>query len=397
MAWITQIAVALAFPMLVRGVVKYWRRDSKPSAQYAKTPTIDRFQAFGARDAFIYGLLLITLLYNGYAMLYDRPHNLFDTLGLSLQAPNYQFRQRWVRYAAEQHSQLGDAFYPVGQAFPTAMDKASPEFDKHYHQYATLYGQLDTLVDRLRSRGNRVAYATYGEAAFTHCTWCKDEGDYALYVIPGLTFQYLWLALVVLAYTQSSTTFAPRRHQWSAYLLALLGVTALVEGWLLFLSSSERVEFLSLFISTDDTGHGSQSSQEKYWFWYNTAHGLRTAYSMALCVILAVLDCSQSRVATTQELLDTSLKHTALTLQRLQALQLLNGTVLSNAALRKRLVEHHAERNRLHSRMKQDPAVEEALKKASQRARQEDLENDVYAHVDQIMASAFDDSTLKRP
>ncbi|KAJ1983976.1 hypothetical protein H4R34_000936 [Dimargaris verticillata] len=397
MAWLTQFAVALALPMLVQGVVKYWRRGSKPSSQHAKTPTIDRFQAFGARDIVVYSLLLVTLLYNGYSMIYDRPHNLFDTLGLSLQAPNYQLRQHWARFAAEQRSQLGNSFYPVDQAFPTAMDKASPEFDKLYHQYATPYGQLDTLVDRLRSRDNRVAYATYGEAAFTHCTWCKDEGDYALYVIPGLAFQYLWLALVVLAYTQSSTTFAPRRHLWSAYLLALLGVTVLVDGWLFFLSSSERVEVWSLFASADGTGHGSQHAQEKYWFWYNTAHGLRAGYFMALCVTLAALDCSQSRVATTQELLDTSLKHTALTLQRLQALQLLNSTVLSNAALRKRLVEHHAELSRLHSKMKQDPAVEEAYKKVSQRARQDELENDVYAHVDQIMASAFDESAPKRP
>ncbi|KAJ1960929.1 hypothetical protein IWQ62_004045 [Dispira parvispora] len=393
------LGIIAGFPMLLRVASQFFSKISDK-----KNPNIRRREAFGTKDVVVYFLLAVTAVWQIYITFISPPTNIFRTLDVNLKTPQYLLRHRWQNYAAEQRASLGSKFYPVDQDFPTAFDKASPEFNRHHYSHTTLYGYLDTLVDRLQSRDSRYQYATYGEDAFMGCSWCENDSDRTTYIVPGIALRYLWMSLVVIVYSLCNTTFSPRRKNWQVYLLTLLGVLLLVDIWLFMVSPADRHEFLSLFGIGDSHSEKSAAmggSVERTWFWADTSHRLRSDMFFLMCLALALLDFIQSGELTPQESLTVSTAQAQMALQRIKAVKSQQIAVLRDDDLRKIFLGHYTTEGILHRRAKKDSTFDRVYREAIGKHDYARLLSDAQEYVNQVLEAAFSsetpDSTANSP
>jgi hypothetical protein len=115
------------------------------------------------------GLLAIVVLHGLYAAytFYIPPYDVFTSHRLVIRTPTEMLRPRVLRAAGITAAQVED--HPL----------------------------ISELLARLTSLDARYAYARWGHATFLRCTWCRDQYDFALAVIPNLLLPYVYEALLI--------------------------------------------------------------------------------------------------------------------------------------------------------------------------------------------------------
>ncbi|KAJ1983885.1 hypothetical protein H4R33_004589 [Dimargaris cristalligena] len=387
---LTRLAIICLFPVALKVFFYFVNRRGNPTTS---TWRIKRREAFQTRDLGVYVLIGATALWCLYSSFIQPPANVFYTLDVSIQAPQYQLRSRWNQYAATQRTQQGDAFWPTDRGFPSATDKVAQDFDKYSYARLTPYGRTDTLVDRLQSSENRRSYANFGEQAFLDCGWCQSPADFAFYIIPSIFLQYLWLATVIVIYAACDSTYSPRRSNWRSYLLSFITVVFLVDLYLFLSDPAKRMDIWSIFADLSASPSASateaQRNQEKYWFWYNTSQTLRACLFLLLSAALVLLDFIQGGELTDHESLQATMAQGELALQRLQALQLQRSAVARNSDLRSQVAAFQAGEETQWKNILKDSAFKEAYEKAARKPNHNAIVAEAQGFVNAALDVAF--------
>ena len=141
-------------------------------------------------------LLLSATLVSFLAAWLWAPSNLFDTLQLPYNAPNYQLRNAFRDYTSDRlvhdptFNQPSPAFKSI-RRLRKRKDQGDDDGPLSEYEWQT------ELFELLKSTENRHIYLTFGESVFVDCAWCKQEYDFAVYASPSLLLQYTLMFLVV--------------------------------------------------------------------------------------------------------------------------------------------------------------------------------------------------------
>ncbi|KAJ1916511.1 hypothetical protein IWQ60_008077 [Tieghemiomyces parasiticus] len=389
--FLIELGLFVAFPAVVSLVLGLVR--GKPDGPSSTSPWhVRRREAFRVKDGLLYALVGVTVLSQVYSGLFKPPPNLFRTLDVSIKAPQHQLRNHWKQYADKQRfAANGAAFYPAGEDLPSAYAKASPDFDKFTYAHGTPYGRLDTLVDRLKVKGNRMLYGAYGEEALLDCTWCQTGSDYVTYVTSSLVAGYLWMALLVMIHGATPTTFSPRRQDWRTYLLSFLVVLFFIDYWVLLIDPDGRESvwpFSTLLDAVPSPFESELAARERHLFGFQTSHTLRCMAFTILSVTLVALDFVQSNAPTEPEMLQAAVAQAQVSLQRLQALQIQRTAVLRDQELRKRLIAHHKAEQVRHRRARKDPEFSRLYRAVVEGPDVDSLINEAHRYVNNVLEAA---------
>ncbi|RUS25401.1 hypothetical protein BC938DRAFT_472229 [Jimgerdemannia flammicorona] len=186
--WSTiQFFLFLAAPYLIRRIQSMFNRQ--PTAQ-ARPPPPPRPRTLSDRAVTV--LLIVTAVYQLYCVLHQ-PINLFQLLDVNFEAPPYVLRDLLLG-----HAEI--------LLFTTGLT-------------------AEELLDRLRTTHSRHVIATFGQDALLDCTFCRESGDYMLYVLPGIASTY---ALVVVVMGLATMTWRKQDlRNYATIFLVSMGVVEL--------------------------------------------------------------------------------------------------------------------------------------------------------------------------
>ncbi|KAF9352424.1 hypothetical protein BGX34_012164 [Mortierella sp. NVP85] len=283
-------------------------------------------------------LLGLTALYHLFNVTLYSPPNIFRTLSLPADCPNFILHQSWKRRA-----------------------ELDPGFMDMYP---------DSMRERFKAMENRLVYEVYGQDAFLNCEHCTERSDYLLYLTPGALASYVGMA-VILGIATTQTSHLNKYRTWGSAALVLL---AIIE-YGTYQKGAEIVSLPSLKLKGTLVG-------------YRGAHLIRHGFLAMMSVVMTglLLRATGGRgVRDEVEILNDLCQAQEVMIQRHRALQLARVASLRDPALRTQFVEYWRSREVEYGLLLADKDFKEAREQARSRIDVAAVMQEADEYIDAIM------------
>nr|CAG8539022.1 1515_t:CDS:1 [Entrophospora candida] len=310
---IISLVLVVLLPFIIEKLRNYSRsQESNIKNQQKKT----------SQDQFIYFLILSTFSTQIYYIFWSKPPNIFRETGLPLLGSSTSLIRTIL---LQNKSELSEV--------------------------------EELLLEKLKSIGNRMIYATYGEEALLECTYCKEPTDYLYYIFPTIGWSY-----VVVVFVLGLVTMLKRKSHWRVY-----GV--------IFLVGCGVVEFYT-FSQADVKQNGNTE------FLYCTMDLYRRLAFSFLFLAIILIDKTNER--STNEILKDVAKRQEAIIYRAKAVNLQRIAVLRDSNLRRIFVDHFKRLETKDNMLSMDPVYRNARARAISRFNLERLMNEADNYIDKI-------------
>ncbi|KAG0258036.1 hypothetical protein BG011_003573 [Mortierella polycephala] len=339
---IIQVLVVLGFPYLIRGVRSLFAKAPPPSPlqrQNQRQNLSSGTAKISTWNRCMFLLLGLTALYHLLSPTFNNPPDIFKTLALPADCPNFILRQSWEAHA-----------------------ERDPDFMKKFP---------DSLRELFKAHESRLIYQIYGQDAFMNCEHCTERSDYLLYLVPGALTSYVSMA-VILGLATSQTSHLNKYRTWGS--AALVGI-ALLEYTII--NKGSDIGSLQSFVRNDGYLIGVRGGQL-------IRHG---SLAMIAIVIMGLLHRSARGHGPRDEveILNDLCQAQEAMIQRHRALQLARVASLRDPLLRKQFVEYWKRREVEHGILVSDTEYKEARDLALSRIDVETITQEADQYIESII------------
>ncbi|KAG0281145.1 hypothetical protein BGZ95_006444 [Linnemannia exigua] len=341
---IIQFLVVLGFPYLIKGVRSFFAKPPPPSPlqrlHNKQNPTTQgQTQPINKWNQLMYLVLgASTLFHLAQLTFYNQP-NVFKTLSLPADCPNFILHQSWKERSA-----------------------ADPTF---------LTTFPDSMREQFKAMESRLVYIVYGQDAFINCDHCSERNDYLMYLFPSALASYAGMA-ILLGMATTQTSHLNRQRTWGS---AALVVLALLEYSVLHTSS--EVANLSTLVKQEMTLVGARGA-------YAVRHGSLALMTITLMGLIYRSGRSTGPRGEVEILNDLCQAQEAM-IQRHRALQLARVASLRDPLLRKQFVEYWKRREVEHGLLLSDTEYKEARDLALSRIDVETLTQEANQYIEAVI------------
>ncbi|KAG0290485.1 hypothetical protein BGZ98_003403 [Dissophora globulifera] len=346
-ASIIQILVVLGLPYAIQGVRAFFAKPPPPSPLQRLNQKQQRSSSTPSKpnrwNQLMLLLLGLTTLHHLYHVALYNPPNIFRTLSLPADCPNFILHQSWKERAA-----------------------LDPTFMVKYP---------DTMRERFKAMENRLFYEVYGQDAFLHCDHCTERADFVLYLIPEAMASYVAMA-AVLGIATTQTSHLNKYRTWGS--AALVVLAALEYGT--YQKGAEVVSLSSLI------------KHEGWMIGFRGAHLLRHgSMAMMAIVVMGLLHRSAKQQENGTgprdeiEILNDLCAAQEAMIARQRAMQLARAASLRDPLLRKHFVDYWKKREVEHSLLTADSEYKEARDMALSRIDVEGIMQEANNYIEHVI------------
>lgn len=346
---VLQVLVVIGIPYAINAFRSFTAKAPPPSPlqrlskQNAPKPSI----AVSRWNSFVVVLLLMTFVYHLTALALQTPPDIFKTLALPADCPNFILHQSWNERAASDSTFM--------TRFP------------------------DSLRERFKAMESRWLYKVYGHDAFLNCDHCSDSTDYLLYRVPGAMAAYVGSA-ILLGMATTATSHLNKYRTWGLAALALsagLEYAAVNRGY--------EVGSLSAYMNVEGTA-GALG-----------AHRLRHSSLAFMALLFLGMLWRSGRSGSNKprdevEILSDLCQAQEAMIGRHRALQLARVASLRDPLLRKQFVEYWKKREVEHGLLLSDLEYKNARDQAMSRIDVESVIQEANQYIDAIVKTGERDS-----
>ncbi|ORY06209.1 hypothetical protein K493DRAFT_404114 [Basidiobolus meristosporus CBS 931.73] len=306
-------------------------------------------------------LVLAVVAYQLYysCSLYYSSNDIFRTLGVHPNVPNYQLRNRFRDYAANRSSV--DYDFELNSNFKLSDYKNRYELVQDPSSFNRMYG----LVQLLYIKDNRLTYNKFGEFAFLNCIWCQNPNDYIIFNLPEILGSYI-LVGITLGFATIFKRKEPRRTYGVTFLLAL----GIVETSLLIDQQQFHLEDFMLQFGN-----------------FHEVVQIFRRVSFAFLLSLVYLFNNSEDIAPIV-LVQRALAMNEVMLYQVQALKIQHAAVFGDSDLRALLDEYHKSKEQITEAVKLQPVYQEAHSRVLEKHDLQKLTKDSEAIVSRIITDA---------
>ncbi|KAF9189237.1 hypothetical protein BGZ51_009762 [Haplosporangium sp. Z 767] len=336
---IIQILVVLGFPYLIRGVRSLFAKAPPPSPLQRQNQKQNPSARISPWNQCMFLLLALTGFYHLFYSVFSNPPNVFKTLALPADCPNFILRQSWEAHA-----------------------ERDPDFMIRFP---------DSLRERFKTHESRLIYQVYGQDALMNCEYCTERSDYLLYLVPEALTSYVSMA-VILGLATSQTSHLNKYRTWGS--AALVGI-ALLEYTII--NKGSDIGSLQSFVRHEGYPVGIQGGQR-----------LRHGGLAMLAIVLSGLLHRSARGHGPRdevEILNDLCQAQEAMIQRHRALQLARVASLRDPLLRKQFVEYWKRREVEHGILVSDAEYKEARDLALSRIDVEMITQEADQYIESII------------
>ncbi|KAF9080049.1 hypothetical protein BGX23_002727 [Mortierella sp. AD031] len=340
---VIQVLVVLGFPYLIKAVRSFFAKAPPPSPlqrlHNKQNPTTSVRKPPNRWNQLMYLALTTAVLYHLAQLTFYNQPNVFKTLSLPADCPNFILHQSWKERSA-----------------------ADPTFLTRFP---------DSMREQFKAMESRLVYVVYGQDAFVNCDHCSERSDYLLYLFPSALASYAGMA-TLLGMATTQTSHLNRQRTWGSAALVVLAI----------------LEYSVLQSSTEVTNLSSLVKQEKLLVGARGAYAVRHG-SLAL-MTLALMGLIYRSGKTTGprgevEILNDLCQAQEAMIQRHRALQLARVASLRDPLLRKQFVEYWKRREVEHGLLLSDTEYKEARDLALNRIDVETLNQEANQYIEAII------------
>ncbi|KAG0053579.1 hypothetical protein BGZ83_000863 [Gryganskiella cystojenkinii] len=339
---IIQVLVVIGLPYAINALRSFTAKAPPPSPlqRLGKQNVPKASLAVTRWNSFVLVLLAMTLVYHLAALTLQTPPDIFKTLALPVDCPNFILHQSWKERAE------------VDSTFMTRFP--------------------DTLRERFKAMESRWLYKVYGHDAFLNCDHCSEPGDYLLYRIPGAMAAYVGSAILL----GMATTATAHLNKYRTWGLAALALAAGVE-YTAFSRGSEAGS-LSAFLSVQGTA-GALGA-------YRLRHGCLAIMTLLILGMLWRADRNGSNKPRDEvDILTDLCQAQEAMIGRHRALQLARVASLRDPLLRKQFVEYWKKREVEHGLLLSDLEYKEARDQAMSRIDVESVIQEANQYIESVV------------
>ncbi|KAF9320436.1 hypothetical protein BGZ91_004735 [Linnemannia elongata] len=339
---IIQVLLVIGFPYIIKAVRSFFAKAPPPSPLQRlnnKQSSARQQQPPNKWSQFMYLLLsAATLFHLAQLTFYNQP-NVFKTLSLPADCPNFILHQSWKERSA---------------ADPTFLQKFP-----------------DSMREQFKAMESRLVYIVYGQDAFLNCDHCSERNDYLMYLFPSALASYAGMA-ILLGMATTQTSHLNRQRTWGS---AGLVVLALLEYSVLH--SSSEVANLSTLVKQEQILVGARGA-------YAVRHGSLALMTLTLMGLIYRSGRSTGPRGEVEILNDLCQAQEAM-IQRHRALQLARVASLRDPLLRKQFVEYWKRREVEHGLLLSDTEYKEARDLALSRIDVETLTQEANQYIEAVI------------
>ncbi|KAF9919982.1 hypothetical protein FBU30_010296 [Linnemannia zychae] len=340
---IIQVLLVIGFPYLISGIRSFFAKAPPPSPlqrlNNKHNPAQGRNSPANRWNQFMYVVLGCATVYHMAQLTFYNQPNVFKTLSLPPDCPNFLLHQSW-----KEHASLDPTFLT---RFP------------------------DSMREQFKAMENRLIYIVYGQDAFVNCDHCSERNDYLMYLFPSALASYAGMA-ILLGMATTQTSHLNRQRTWGS---AALVVLALLEYSVLH-SSSEATNLAAL-VKQEKLLVGARGG-------YAVRHGSLALMSLALMGLIYRSSTTAGPRGEVEILNDLCQAQEAM-IQRHRALQLARVASLRDPLLRKQFVEYWKRREVEHGLLLSDAEYKEARDLALSRIDVETLTQEANQYIEAII------------
>ncbi|KAF9111278.1 hypothetical protein BGX27_005142 [Mortierella sp. AM989] len=338
---IIQVLIVLGFPYAIRAVRSFFAKAPPPSP-------LQRLTNKHAGNAppkpsqwnrFVFVVLGLTAIYHLYNIVFYSPPNIFRTLSLPADCPNFILHQSW-----KEHAKIDSTFMTK---FP------------------------ESMREKFKALENRLIYHIYGQDAFLNCDYCDEPGDYLLYLFPEALFSYVGMG-AILGMATTQTSHLNKYRTWGSALLAIIAA----------------LEYGAYQKGSDVASLTSLVKQERWLVGFRGAHLLRHgALAMMSIVIIGLLHRASRSTGPRGEveILNDLCQAQEAMIQRHRALQLARVVSLRDPMLREQFVKYWKRREVEHNLLLADSEYKEARNLALSRIDVESITQEADQYIEAII------------
>ncbi|KAG0316618.1 hypothetical protein BGZ97_006583 [Linnemannia gamsii] len=339
---IIQVLLVIGFPYIIKAVRSFFAKAPPPSPlqrlNNKQNPTV-KTQPPSKWNQFMYLLLTAATVFHLAQLTFYNHPNVFKTLSLPADCPNFILHQSWKERSA-----------------------ADPTFLTRFP---------DSMREQFKAMESRLIYILYGQDAFVNCDHCSERNDYLMYLFPNAIASYAGMA-ILLGMATTQTSHLNRQRTWGS---AGLVVLALFEYSVLH-SSSEAVN-LSALVKQEKVLVGARGA-------YAVRHGSLALMAMTLMGLIYRSGRSTGPRSEVEILNDLCQAQEAM-IQRHRALQLARVASLRDPLLRKQFVEYWKRREVEHGLLLSDTEYKEARDLALSRIDVETLTQEANQYIEAVI------------
>ncbi|KAF9544227.1 hypothetical protein EC957_012272 [Mortierella hygrophila] len=339
---IIQVLLVIGFPYIIKAVRSFFAKAPPPSPLQRlnnKQNSNRQQQPPNKWNQLMYLLLSVATVFHLAQLTFYNQPNVFKTLSLPADCPNFILHQSWKERTATDPTFL--------QKFP------------------------DSMREKFKSMESRLVYIVYGQDAFVNCDHCAERNDYLMYLFPSALASYAGMA-ILLGMATTQTSHLNRQRTWGA---AGLVVLALLEYSVLH--SSSEASNLSTLVKQDQILVGARGA-------YAVRHGSLALMALTLMGLIYRSGKSTGPRGEVEILNDLCQAQEAM-IQRHRALQLARVASLRDPLLRKQFVEYWKKREVEHGLLLSDTEYKEARDLALSRIDVETLTQEANQYIEAVI------------
>ncbi|KAG0370197.1 hypothetical protein BC939DRAFT_433773 [Gamsiella multidivaricata] len=338
---VIQILIVLGFPYAIGALRSFFAKAPPPSPlqrinNQQGEKVSSRTRAWNRSMLLLLGL---TALYHVFYVVFYDPPNIFKTLSLPADCPNFILHQSWKERAA-----------------------LDPAFMNKYP---------DSMRERFKAMENRLWYEVYGQDAFLNCEYCTERSDFMRYLIPGAMASYVGMA-VILGIATTQTSHLNKYRTWGSAALVIISV----------------LEYGTYQRSADIGSLPGLMKHEGWIVGFRGAHLLRHGSLAMMSVVLMGVLLRSTRgggLRDEVEILNDLCQAQEGMIQRHRALQLARAASLRDPVLRKQFVDYWKKREVEHGLLLSDMEYKEARDLALSRIDVETITQEADEYIDAII------------